>query len=640
VILLSARAGEESRVEGLSAGADDYLVKPFSARELIARVRSHLAMSRVRRQAAELERALREQAEAEHRRLEELFMQSPAGIAFISGPEHRFTFVNSEYVKSSGRQGPEDFVGKTVHEVFPELAGYGFWEILDNVYRTGIPYIGTAAKVPLKRVTSSKLEDVYYDFTYQPFRGPAGRVEGILVHVIDVTERKHAEEAVRQREAELVRDMNDLSRIQQIGTRLVGSNDLQMRLAEVLSAAADLAGTDKGNIQLYDPESCRLRIIAHQGFGKRFLERFMDQGSAVVCDVAAQKIQRMIWEDVAADPALQGTEDLEIILGDGIRAIQSTPLLSLDGKLLGLLNNHFGRPHRPSERDLHYLDVLARMAADFIERWQSDNALRQSEQRFRTLADSLEERVKQRTTALETAQDELRDLSAKLLMAQDEERRRIARELHDSAGQTLTVLGMNLAQVIDELQNPSHQALKHIETSQELVQQLHNEIRTTSYLLHPPLLDECGIASAIGWYIDGIKTRTGLKIRLEVSEDFGRVPKDMELVVFRIVQECLTNIHRHSDAKTALIRLSRTGEDLNLVVEDNGAGISPEKLMEIQSGGSGVGIRGMRERVRPFHGNLTIDSDTSGTRISLVMPLSATRPSDKNSDPEPLRATM
>lgn len=208
-----------------------------------------------------------------------------------------------------------------------------------------------------------------------------------LLHSLrkEIGQREQAEQALRESEQRLAADLEALRRIQQVRTRLIGSDDLQARLSEILAAAAHLVGTDKGNIQLYDPESGILHIAVHQGFGERFLKRFLEKGSPAVCDTAARKAERMIWEDVASEPALQGTEDLEVILADGIRAIQCTPLLGLDGRLLGLLNNHFGAPHRPGERDLRYLDLLARMAADFIERWHSERAIRESEARFRAL---------------------------------------------------------------------------------------------------------------------------------------------------------------------------------------------------------------------------------------------------------------
>ena len=187
VIMLSARAGEESQVEGLSAGADDYLNKPFSARELLARVNSHLKTARVRQEAAQVERNLRAKAELERSRLHDLFMQAPAAIGFLTGPQHRFTFVNLEYLRVTGRGGAEEFIGKTVRETLPEFEGQGLLELLDGVYRTGLPFIGRARKVMLNRGAGAQPEEVYFDFIYQPMRGIAGEVEGILMHGVDVT---------------------------------------------------------------------------------------------------------------------------------------------------------------------------------------------------------------------------------------------------------------------------------------------------------------------------------------------------------------------------------------------------------------------------------------------------------------------
>jgi signal transduction histidine kinase len=152
------------------------------------------------------------------------------------------------------------------------------------------------------------------------------------------------------------------------------------------------------------------------------------------------------------------------------------------------------------------------------------------------------------------------------------------------------------------------------------VQQLHREIRTTSYLLHPPLLDESGLPFALNWYIEGLRERSEVAISLCMSEEIGRLPCDMELAIFRVVQECLTNIHRHSGSKTALIRLARDAEQIVVEVQDTGKGMPPEKLAELQLGGLGVGIRGMRERVSRLGGELRIESDNSGTRISLTIP--------------------
>jgi PAS domain S-box-containing protein len=269
----------------------------------------------------------------------------------------------------------------------------------------------------------------------------------------------------------------------------------------------------------------------------------------------------------------------------------------------------------------------SKVARDITERKRTERALNESEERLRTLADGLETQVRVRTQELEKRNTEvlqqseqLRELSNRLLQTQDDERRRIARELHDSAGQIVTALGLNLASITHHLgQDPL--IGKAVEESRELIQQLSKEIRTMSYLLHPPLLDENGLLEAIRWYMQGLTERSGLNIELTISENFGRLAGEIELAVFRIVQECLTNIHRHSASKTATIRLSRTAESVSLQIQDEGKGISAEMLARIQAQRSGVGITGIRERVRHFRGVMDIQSSGRGTKISVTFPI-------------------
>ncbi len=263
----------------------------------------------------------------------------------------------------------------------------------------------------------------------------------------------------------------------------------------------------------------------------------------------------------------------------------------------------------------------SKIARDITQRKRIERELRESEERYRTLADALDTQVQFRTQELERRNSELRDLSGRLMEAQDVERRHIARELHDSAGQTLAALGMLLARIGEEAKKDPAQLAKNVQSAEELVQHLTKEIRTTSYLLHPPTLDEIGISSALSWYVQGLAERSSLQIDLKVPEDFGRLPSEMELVIFRLVQESLTNIHRHSGSKTAQIRIEREGDNVKVEVEDQGSGMSPERLAEIQSQGTGVGIRGMRERVRHFHGDLVIESNGSGTKVYATLPL-------------------
>ena len=228
-------------------------------------------------------------------------------------------------------------------------------------------------------------------------------------------------------------------------------------------------------------------------------------------------------------------------------------------------------------------------------------------------------------TERKRAEESLRLLSAQLLHLQDQERRRIARELHDSAGQILTALGLNLSLVQSENGNTAPRAAKAIEESVSLVQELSRELRTISHLLHPPLLDEVGLASALRSYLDGFTERSKIKVDLELPEDLGRLPQDLETAIFRIVQECLTNIHRHSQSSLARIRISRSDSEVSLEVEDRGKGITPQKREAMDSGGTaGVGIRGMRERLRQLGGSLEINSNDTGTVVVARLPVAST----------------
>jgi len=263
----------------------------------------------------------------------------------------------------------------------------------------------------------------------------------------------------------------------------------------------------------------------------------------------------------------------------------------------------------------------SKIARDISQRKQIERELRESEGRYRTLADALDTQVQFRTRELERRNLELRDLSGLLLESQDAERRHIARELHDSAGQTLTALDLQLTRIGEGAKKKDPALAADVQYAEELVQHLARELRTTSYLLHPPLLDETGISSALSWYVQGLAERSSLEIDLQIPDNFGRLPYEMELVIFRLVQECLTNIHRHSGSKTALIRVERGENTVQVKVEDQGKGMSPERLAAIQSQGTGVGIRGMRERVRHLRGDLVIESNGSGTKIYATLPL-------------------
>lgn len=219
---------------------------------------------------------------------------------------------------------------------------------------------------------------------------------------------------------------------------------------------------------------------------------------------------------------------------------------------------------------------------------------------------------------IKRAQEELRQLSAKLMNSQDEERRRIARELHDSAGQYLAAISMALEGVRYEAQGLPDSLRRKLEEAAEITKACASEIRTISHLLHPPLLDELGLGSAIRWYVEGFAGRSGIQVATEIPEEVDRLGHGVELVLFRVLQESLTNVHRHSGSKTASVKLGTDSHQVWLEVQDQG-----RSAVSSASFRPGVGVTGMRERVRDLGGTLEIISDPGGTHVKAVIPLAA-----------------
>ena len=223
------------------------------------------------------------------------------------------------------------------------------------------------------------------------------------------------------------------------------------------------------------------------------------------------------------------------------------------------------------------------------------------------------------------AEHSLRELSHRLMRLQDEERRRIARELHDSTGQCLAALHMNLERVRRDAEHLGPKARQALEDGLRLSQQCSSDVRTISYLLHPPLLDEVGLAPALRWYADGFAERSGIRVALDIPDELNHLPKDVGTTLFRIIQESLTNIHRHSGSATARIRFAVNGGRIQLEVSDTGRGIEVETLRAGEEGvrGLGVGIAGMRERVRQLGGELEIEPGKPGTIVRAILPMEA-----------------
>jgi PAS domain S-box-containing protein len=449
--------------------------------------------------------------------------------------------------------------------------------------------------------------------TISPVRDAAGRVIGASKVARDISERKRAEEAL----AAFARRQRALF---QLGDDLLRATTIDDVYHAAMNAICDALDCHRASILLADADGV-MRFVAWRDLSDSY--RQAAEGHS------PWKANEQNFDPVAIENVDAATmdENLKIAINtEGIRSLVFIPLVS-HNQLIGKFMTYFSAPRCFTIDELELSTTIARQVSFAIERKRAEEELRSSEERFRNLSETLNAEVRVRTTELQQRNAELvrqsrqlRALSRHQLKAQDEERRRIARELHDSAGQTLTVLSVNLAELLDKTKTSGPELVPMVQACDEMVQQLHQEIRTTSYLLHPPLLDETGLVSALEWYIQGLSARSTLKIHLSIAEDFERIHRDMELAVFRLIQECLTNIHRHASATEAFISVVRRDDSISVEVRDNGKGMSPERLAEVQSGGSGVGIGGMRERVRQFQGEMRVESNPSGTKIVLSMP--------------------
>jgi signal transduction histidine kinase len=301
-----------------------------------------------------------------------------------------------------------------------------------------------------------------------------------------------------------------------------------------------------------------------------------------------------------------------LLRGLGMKSAIIAPLVGREGTLGAITLVMAESDRRFTQADVPFVEDLAGRAAIAVENARLYRSLENHRRELEQANDKLEHRVQERTGALQQAAASLRDLSTRLLKIQDEERRRIARELHDSLGQRLTAAKINIDIA---LAGASDGKIKEmLARAQQDVELSVQEMRTLSHLLHPPLLEEAGLQSALDWYVQGFAERSSIPVTLELDPNLGRLSRELETTVFRVVQESLTNVHRHSGSPVAAIRVLRQDAQLRVEISDAGHGMPAQYR-------PGVGIQGMRERVRQLGGELLIESPGKGTRVFATMPI-------------------
>ena len=548
-------------------------------------------------------------------------------------------------------------------------------------------------------------ERIDVSLTISPLQDDAGTIIGCSKIARDITEAKRAQAALRHSEQRLAREVARAKTLQSISTRLISESTPESLYEQILGAAIELMGSDAASVQMIAADQAALTLLGWRNFhpdSAAFWQR-VAIGAGSTCSKALSDKERVVVADVEASAFMAGTADLREYRRSGIRAVQSTPLQSRSGQPLGMLSTHWRMPHEPTEEDFRFFDVLARQAADLIERTLAEEARRESETRFRLIANSapvmiwmsgtdmqisylnqtwlaytgrqldaslghrwaealhqdelelcrevytiaferrepfeVEHRLRRHDgvyrwvvtvgvprsdvdgsfagyigTAADiedrkVAEEALSTVSQRLIEAHEEERTRIARELHDDINQRLALVCVRLASTDINRQIPD------LKTD---IVDLMTDIQSLSYGLHPARLEILGLEKAAGRFCEELSNRHGVAIEVEVQNIPTTLPREVALCLYRVLQEALQNVVKHGAAPSAHVSLTGQIDSVTMTIHDAGAGFDPQEAMR----GRGLGLTSMRERLKVIGGQLAIQSQRGrGTLIHAVAPL-------------------
>jgi len=556
-------------------------------------------------------------------------------------------------------------------------------------------------------------ERIDVSLAISPLRDAAGRIVGCSKIARDITKARLAEAALRQSEQRLAREVAGAKTLQSISMRLISESKPESLYAQILGAAMELMASDAASVQMLAADHASLTLLAWKNFhpdSAAFWQR-VAVGAGSTCSKALRDNERVVVADIEACEFMAGTQDLQEYRRSGIRAVQSTPLRSRAGRPLGMLSTHWHTPHTPTDDELTFFDVLARQAADLIERTLGEEALRESEERFRLIANTapvmiwmsgadkkitylnqtwldytgrpldavlgqrraqvlhpddearsremyekafeqreafqMEHRLRHHDgeyrwvmsagvprydvdgsfvgyigtgvdiTERKLAEEALSRVSQKLIEAHEEERARIARELHDDVNQRLAMVSMRL----DYLKHspPASTDLKQqIGAVNQEIADLVADIQALSHGLHPARLELLGLEAAAAGFCEEFSDRHGVTIDLHVENIPKALPREICLCFYRVLQEALQNVVKHSGSRHADVSLNGHIDIVTLTVKDAGAGFHPHEAMT----GRGLGLTSMQERLKVIGGQLSIDAQPErGTTIHAVAPL-------------------
>ena len=542
--------------------------------------------------------------------------------------------------------------------------------------------------------------------TISPVRDDTGAIVGASKILRDVTESKRARAALQDSERRL-------ARLQSISTRLISESAQESMFAQILDAAIELMSSDASSIQMLAPDGESLTLFGWRNFhpdSAAFWHR-VTADAASTCGVALRDNVRVLVSDVDLCEFMAGTQDLEEYRRSGIRAVQSTPLWSRGGRPLGMISTHWHAPHTPPENDFRLFDVLARQAADLIERARAEAALREREEQFRIIADTapvivwmsdvskdctylnqtwleitgqpfdaargngwtdrihpgdvatcwesytraferrepfqMDFRLRRYdgeyrwmvssgapqyhrdgsfagyigfaidVTESRLAAQALATIHQRLIDAQEEERSRIARELHDDIGQRLAVLSIDLGALAQAGGAPATEGRQKIERAREEVMGIATDVQALSHRLHPARLEYLGIAAAAAALCREVSSDRDLEITFHADSVPEGVSRNVAVCLYRVLQEALQNAIKHSGTRKIDVTVRGGVDQIELIVRDFGAGFEVSTTE-----GRGLGVTSMKERARAVRGRLVILSEPQhGTTIHASVPL-------------------
>lgn len=533
-----------------------------------------------------------------------LMLDSGFAMSICAGVELVLLY-NESFVRALGSTRHPRALGRPAREAWPEV-----WAQIEP------EFAAVLAGRPGKLHTDQRFvpdrdrpgEETFWTYSRSPVRGEDGRVVAVHTVAMETTAHVRAEKALRASEAQLAIELADTQELQRLSARMIEHGDVSALDAEFLHTARALMRSDMASLQMLVAERDALFLLAQHGFtaeAAAFWE-WVRADHTTSCGLALARGEPVIVPDVEQWDLVAGTEDLAQYRRCGIRAMLSLPLVSREGRLVGVTSVHWRDVHRPSEREMRLLDVLARQAADMIER-----------------------RASQEAANIARTHAERDSLRRRLAQAEEDERSRLSRELHDEVGQHLTALGLGL-QALSDVAPPGSEVDRRAEQLRALVSTMGRELHALAVRLRPKALDDFGLEAALAALVDDWAQQSGIAVDLHAPLDSERLPASIESAIYRIVQEALTNVARHSGATRASVVVERRDGHVRAIVEDNGHGFDPATTSErsdVQEQHTGLGMLGIRERAALLGGVVEIESSLGrGTALYARIPIDSPVP--------------